>query len=1057
MRTGLVIGVFALAVVLFFADVIFSNNVLLTANTALYQPWRAYAAEDAAHRRTYRTDSILTYLPRQAELSRGVTSGRLPLWNPYILAGTPFLADPQARVFYPISLLLAPFDPEKAMGYDLAVHFFLAILGMYLFLRAIRASTTGSMIGAVAYGFSSFFFARMGHPTFVASAAWIPFLFYGYERARRSKRTGTLLLAAFFVMGYLAGFPQVFMFGVAFLVLYACYLAVDHAPRTPREIGARGIGAARIIGVAGIVSLLVVGIHLVPFAELLKNSVGLGIPYNRMAATLLAKPVLLLRLVFPNLFGNPVEETTWLPLIQQSVHPYNVGLLVYCGTGTLLAALGSLAFLGHSRHVRVLLVMLLVSMGIGMVGPVLKAAYAVIPWIGYSQIDRIAVVICFAVAALGGMGFSLFTTSQYSRAKRIFLGIAALVVAAIVVASAVWLLRGEGIVACVPGGSQAPTGINIPVQGADRLAQWIMHEPDAWLAYERKQVVGGLAFALVSLVLLAACGLSSRRRRLATGAGLVFLCWAMVEVGSAARTYYVSQPAPGFFETEGTTFLRRNAGDLGLWRVAGEELLYPVFPPNTNQIFGLQSVWGRATIMPRAYAQLMSAGRASGPRAVAQVAQGVAPASDLAGFMGVRYVLDSRYNPRRARSPILEAIATSGGNVRILGLGGESRVAFCQAVGEPTAVGLMIPQAQRLDFLVGLAEAPPDMDSVVVVAQCAVGSATAKHVERLDAAACVGRWRQGSLDISSLGAGHGSLTLAVRPAVRPAGESGDSGVRPGDAVAAWSALEFVFADCPARQIAGGYAIQPAGRWAQDSPDRSAGDVLSLDVTSRAGEVGFEIRTGSHRMVRRLVFGSNLTARTLLIDLGEAPSGELTVVSDSAYSLNSARTAYYPRAAVREYDLVYSGDMHVFENSAATARAVCLGKSSIRLDDSGAPGIIPAAALIGRIGDVECGRAEVVSYEPERIEVRVSADRDCYLFFQDTYYPGWRAYVDGSEAEIFMTDVGTRALEVASGDHRVVMKFRPSNFWIGLGLSCLGLVLGTVYAAKGRFHRRAKGS
>lgn len=276
-----------------------------------------------------------------------------------------------------------------------------------------------------------------------------------------------------------------------------------------------------------------------------------------------------------------------------------------------------------------------------------------------------------------------------------------------------------------------------------------------------------------------------------------------------------------------------------------------------------------------------------------------------------------------------------------------------------------------------------------------------------------------------------------------------------DVVAAWSALEFASADRPVRQIARGYAIQPAARSAQDSYARSRAEVLSLDVISPAKDVAFEIQAGSRRTVRRLVFGPDLKARTLVVDIGEEPSAEVTVVSDSAFLLNSAKTAYYPRAAGRHYDLVYSGDMYIFENSAATARAVCLDRSSINVDDSITHGIIPVAALVGRIGDLECGRAQVMAYQPERIHLRVSSDRDCYLLFQDAYYPGWRAYVDGSPTDIVMTDVGTRALEVTRGDHTVVMEFRPSYLWIGLALSCLGLVLGTVYAAKSRFSSRAQ--
>ncbi|MFC1800192.1 hypothetical protein ACFL2Z_04705, partial [Candidatus Eisenbacteria bacterium] len=125
-----------------------------------------------------------------------------------------FFADPQTRVLYPVELLLIPLDPATAMGLDVALHFLIAMIGMYLFLRSIRVSVMGSLLGALTYPMSSFFYVRLGHPTFIATAAWIPWFFYAFELARRNQWKGTLLLTGTLAMGYLAGFPQVLMFGV---------------------------------------------------------------------------------------------------------------------------------------------------------------------------------------------------------------------------------------------------------------------------------------------------------------------------------------------------------------------------------------------------------------------------------------------------------------------------------------------------------------------------------------------------------------------------------------------------------------------------------------------------------------------------------------------------------------------------------------------------------------------------------------------------------------------------------------------------------------------------
>ena len=77
------------------------------------------------------------------------------------------------------------------------------------------------------------------------------------------------------------------------------------------------------------------------------------------------------------------------------------------------------------------------------------------------------------------------------------------------------------------------------------------------------------------------------------------------------------------------------------------------------------------------------------------------------------------------------------------------------------------------------------------------------------------------------------------------------------------------------------------------------------------------------------------------------------------------------------------------------------------------------------------------------------ERDCYLLFQDMYYPGWTAIVDSVSSEFVRADVGFRVLEIPEGNHTVVMEFRPRSLRLGLALTCLGLLLTLVYAWRTR--------
>src|SRR3989344_8464028 len=49
-------------------------------------------------------DDLLHIAPAYAFWKAEILAGRLPLWNPYIFAGMPFLADPSQPVFSPFNL-----------------------------------------------------------------------------------------------------------------------------------------------------------------------------------------------------------------------------------------------------------------------------------------------------------------------------------------------------------------------------------------------------------------------------------------------------------------------------------------------------------------------------------------------------------------------------------------------------------------------------------------------------------------------------------------------------------------------------------------------------------------------------------------------------------------------------------------------------------------------------------------------------------------------------------------------------------------------------------------
>jgi len=102
------------------------------------------------------------------------------------------------------------------------------------------------------------------------------------------------------------------------------------------------------------------------------------------------------------------------------------------------------------------------------------------------------------------------------------------------------------------------------------------------------------------------------------------------------------------------------------------------------------------------------------------------------------------------------------------------------------------------------------------------------------------------------------------------------------------------------------------------------------------------------------------------------------------------------------------------------------------------------------------QARIALYSPHRIVVEADLQADGFLVLSDTYYPGWKAFVDGREDKIYQADYLFRAVFLKQGKHLVEFRYSPLSFRIGLGISLAAgaILLGiAVYSSVGRRRQR----
>ncbi len=89
------------------------------------------------------------------------------------------------------------------------------------------------------------------------------------------------------------------------------------------------------------------------------------------------------------------------------------------------------------------------------------------------------------------------------------------------------------------------------------------------------------------------------------------------------------------------------------------------------------------------------------------------------------------------------------------------------------------------------------------------------------------------------------------------------------------------------------------------------------------------------------------------------------------------------------------------------------------------------------------RANISLDEPEHVSIDTISKSDSYLVLQDSYYPGWKAYIDGKSSEIYQANLINRAVKLPAGAHKVDFYFRPDCLYAGA--LAVGIVLASYTA------------
>lgn len=626
----------ALPVLVYLWPVLVGGDVF-SATAVLYKlpPWQPFRPADVASFENYLlADVPLAIYPWREFARELLRSGTLPAWNPHVLAGVPFMSNPQTGLYTPFSLplWLLPFD--WALGFSAALKLWVAGFGTYLLTRELRLGFLPGLLGGLSFGFCSLLVTWLTMETIPSVVALLPAMLWLVERTLRRGSVGAALgLAAVTAAALSGGHPGSQVHVLLIAGLYALL-----------RVGFADGGAARrallrpLALVAGGVALGLVLVGVVLLPELLSSRGTVGTSARTGASGTLPglreMPFDMIRtVVVPDWWGRPSAfetpdsptQTMFLNYLERTFYAGVVPLL--------LAGVALVGWRGGAwRRIGPFAVLAALGLAIPLHAPGLWWLVTHLPGLELVQNQRLHFMYELAVAVLAAFGLQALLERPAGERWRIAVPAGAVVV-------------GLGLVA---GGSVRGDDVGRVFRhfatGADYARAGVVELTSvAWLVLLAGSVAGAL-FAL-------------RRwpaRAGAIGVGLVLL--AALDMLHFASGFNPSAPASAAIPPKppAVAFLQRHVGD---GRVTGVEL---ALPPDWSMRYGLNDVRGYDPPYPtRRYFDLWRTATPAQDEWRPQTIDAITPETmRVMSALGARYVLAAPGTAAPEGDPSLRELRT---------------------------------------------------------------------------------------------------------------------------------------------------------------------------------------------------------------------------------------------------------------------------------------------------------------------------------------------------------------------------------------------------------------
>jgi len=505
-----------------------------------------------------------------------IARGNLPLWNPHIYSGAPFLAGFQSALLYPLNVLYLVLPLAKAVNWGIALHAFLGGLFFYLWafkrgLHPLACFLAGAeFISCAPY----FLHIYAGHLPNICTMIWAPLLFLAIDGAVEKPAAGWCLLGSFAVaMQILAGHIQyTYYTGIAASI----YLAV-RLYGAPGRLKALGCFALFYVG-----AVILAAAQILPGIEAGRDTLrGMGVPYE-FAAMFSFPPENLVTWLVPAFFGDTVHFPYW-----GRWYLWEMSLFI-SATGFLLAVYAVVLRQGRERFIPTAMAGILLLLAMGSYLPWFGLLHAYLP--GFDKFRGVSKFVFQAtlfVILLSAMGLDSLLRDGLRKRWQVLAALGAAAIVSLIIGLSIRQSAGA-----VPG---LWADIMRTIGGTQEV-----YLPPEFFAKGLAILKAGEFAALGLVILSATCALIAavlflRISNLWKCSLLVGL--AVIELFSAGRIAHHAFRLDEAYPRDVVAMFTQRTGD--------HRILNPA-NPNLAMSMGWRDVWGYDPLIPRRYGEFMA-------------------------------------------------------------------------------------------------------------------------------------------------------------------------------------------------------------------------------------------------------------------------------------------------------------------------------------------------------------------------------------------------------------------------------------------------------------------